>query len=81
MSYSGNIVCYVFFKLDGLAVNFSPVGYFILGFSLFLYAKLLVSIPSYVYFLDGYNQGVGEAASQNNPPPATQMRDLLQQDP
>ncbi len=32
----------------------------IFAFSLFFYAKLLVSIPSYVYFLDGYNQGVGE---------------------
>jgi hypothetical protein len=32
--------------------------------SLFLYAILLVSIPSYVYFSDGYNQGVGEMASQ-----------------
>ncbi len=42
-----------------------------MGFSLFLYAKLLVSIPSYVYFSDGYNQGVGEGALQkNNPPPA-----------
>ncbi len=36
----------------------------ILGFSQFLCAKFLVSIPSYVYFLDGYNQGVGEGASQ-----------------
>ncbi len=32
----------------------------ILGFSLFLCAKLLVTIPSYVYFSDGYNQGVGK---------------------
>jgi hypothetical protein len=32
-----------------------------LGFSLFLCAKLLVSIPSYVYFSDGYNQDVGKA--------------------
>ncbi len=32
--------------------------------NLFL-AKLLVTIPSYVYILDGYNQGVGEGASQN----------------
>jgi hypothetical protein len=35
-----------------------------LGFSLFFYAKFLVSIPSYVYFSDGYNQGVGEVALQ-----------------
>jgi hypothetical protein len=36
----------------------------ILGLNQFLLAKLLVTIPSYVYFLNGYNQGVGEGASQ-----------------
>ncbi len=49
----------------------------ILGLSLFLYAKLSVSIPSYVYFLDGYNQGVDKEALQNNPPlalPAIQSK-------
>ena len=30
----------------------------ILGFSLFLCAKLLVTIPSYVYFSDGYHERV-----------------------
>jgi hypothetical protein len=35
-----------------------------LGFSQFLLAKLLVTIPSYVYFLDRYNQGVGKEALQ-----------------
>ncbi len=44
------------------AVNFPPEGYF--GVYPISDAKLLVSIPSYVYFSDGYNQGVGEAASQ-----------------
>jgi hypothetical protein len=35
-----------------------------LGFNQFLLAKLLVKIPSYVYFLVGYSQGVGERALQ-----------------
>jgi hypothetical protein len=52
----------IFLELDGLAVNFPPED--ILGFSIFLCAKLLASIPSYVYFLNGYNQGVGKAALQ-----------------
>ncbi len=48
------------YRLD-TTLEFSSGGIFWGLRSLFLYAKLLVSIPSYVYFSDGYNQGVGKA--------------------
>jgi hypothetical protein len=58
----GSHVCYVFFKLDGLTVNFCMKQYS--GFRYFFLAKLLVTIPSYMFILDGYNQGVGEGSLQ-----------------
>ncbi len=36
----------------------------VLGVWIIILAKLLVTIPSYVYILDGYNEGVGKGASQ-----------------
>jgi hypothetical protein len=46
-----------------------------LGFRYIFWAELLVTIPSYVYYLDGYF-GVGKG-HRRNPPPGTHNGGLV----